>query len=289
MTRAAALLSRALVVASLAAGMPAALAAQQDRTIDAGMTHAQVVERLGKPKGERTAGEYTYLFYGNNCLKRCGIDDVVTLQNDAVVDAIFRSPNRHYTGESSSPRALDAAAARGTRSAITTSDGSAAPASPGRGGFVVGSPAGAADSSAKPRSRRGRGTATTRRGRTRAAARPVVPMPRLSGTDSTAAASTAGDVDSLRTGRRTTTGPVDAGAAVKNAGGRLFPSSTPVRSSGGPGADSAVGSSAGRVPFQGSKLAPADSAAVVNRRPAPSTPPKSDSTRPPARPPASDR
>src|SRR5678815_3954393 len=82
---------RALGVAIALFAAAGRLAAQQEpRSIDPGMTRAQVVERLGRPKGERSAGEFTYLFYANGCLKKCGIDDVVTLQNDAVVDAIFR-------------------------------------------------------------------------------------------------------------------------------------------------------------------------------------------------------
>jgi hypothetical protein len=36
------------------------------------------------------------------------MDDLVLLENDAVVDAIFRSPERAYSGKSSSPRAIPA-------------------------------------------------------------------------------------------------------------------------------------------------------------------------------------
>ena len=289
MHRAGLMLRMLALAAATAVGASALRAQQEERTIDPGMTRAQVVERLGKPKGVRSAGEYTYLFYNNGCLKRCGIDDVVTLQGDAVVDAIFRGAGRHYTGTSSSPQALTPAAARSPRRArgevggISTSD-STPVAGGAHGGFVVGSPAAGA-ASETPRAPRGaRAARRPRRATTTRppAARPAVPMPRLSGSDTSgaAAAAAAAGIASLRTGKRTTTGPVDAGAAVKNTGGRLYPSSTPVRPSSGPGADSAAGASAGRVPYQGSKLAPADSAAAVNRRPAPATPPKSDSTRP---------
>ena len=74
-------------------------------TIDPGMTRAQVIERLGKPATVRTYQGSTYLLYPNNCGKTCGMQDLVILDHDVVVDAVFRSPNRHYTGTSSSPDA----------------------------------------------------------------------------------------------------------------------------------------------------------------------------------------
>ncbi|HLB09776.1 MAG TPA: hypothetical protein VK617_09580 [Gemmatimonadaceae bacterium] len=74
-------------------------------TIDPGMTRAQVIERLGKPATVRTYQGSTYLLYSNNCGKTCGMQDLVILDHDVVVDAVFRSPNRHYTGTSSSPDA----------------------------------------------------------------------------------------------------------------------------------------------------------------------------------------
>jgi hypothetical protein len=74
-------------------------------TIDPGMTRAQVIERLGKPATVRTYQGSTYLLYSNNCGKACGMQDLVILDHDAVVDAVFRSPNRHFTGTSSSPEA----------------------------------------------------------------------------------------------------------------------------------------------------------------------------------------
>ena len=74
-------------------------------TIDPGMTRAQVIERLGKPATVRTYQGSTYLMYSNKCGKKCGMQDLVILQHDSVVDAVLRSPDRHYTGTSSSPEA----------------------------------------------------------------------------------------------------------------------------------------------------------------------------------------
>jgi hypothetical protein len=74
-------------------------------TIDPGMTRAQVIERLGKPATVRTYQGSTYLMYSNKCGKKCGMQDIVILDHDVVVDAVFRSPDRHFTGTSSSPDA----------------------------------------------------------------------------------------------------------------------------------------------------------------------------------------
>ncbi|MEP7065264.1 MAG: outer membrane protein assembly factor BamE [Gemmatimonadota bacterium] len=74
-------------------------------TVDPGMSRAQVIERLGKPATVRTYHGSTYLMYSNKCGKACGMQDVVILDHDVVVDAVFRSPDRHYTGTSSSPEA----------------------------------------------------------------------------------------------------------------------------------------------------------------------------------------
>jgi hypothetical protein len=92
---------RRLVVAALFA-FPLAVHAQAS-TVSPGMSHAQVVAALGEPATSRTASEYTYLFYKNDCGRTCGMNDLVVLRRDSVVDAIFRSPARHYTGTSSSP------------------------------------------------------------------------------------------------------------------------------------------------------------------------------------------
>jgi hypothetical protein len=80
-----------------------ASAQSTEGTIDPGMTKQQVIERLGKPATVRTFQGTTYLLYSNSCGKSCGMQDLVVLDGDAVVDAVFRSPNRHYTGTSSSP------------------------------------------------------------------------------------------------------------------------------------------------------------------------------------------
>lgn len=81
------------------------------RTVSPGMSKAQVVAALGEPATSRTASDFTYMFYLNACGKRCGMNDLVVLQRDSVVDAIFRAPNRRYTGTSSSPAAISPAAA----------------------------------------------------------------------------------------------------------------------------------------------------------------------------------
>lgn len=86
----------------------ALLSAQGAGTISPGMSRARVVAALGAPTTERTVSEFRYLFYQNSCGKACGMNDLVILRNDSVVDAIFRSPARHYTGTSSSPAPISA-------------------------------------------------------------------------------------------------------------------------------------------------------------------------------------
>lgn len=93
----------------LAAGLAQA---QVPATIDPGMTQEQVVAKLGKPLSSRSYDGYTYLFYRNGCEKKCGMNDLVVLDSGKVVDAVFRSANRHYSGTSSSPRMISAADAR---------------------------------------------------------------------------------------------------------------------------------------------------------------------------------
>ena len=86
---------------------PAVLGTQGRTTsVSPGMSRAKVVAALGTPSTERTVGEFKYLFYSNACGKRCGMNDLVILRRDSVVDAIFRSSTRHYTGTSSSPMAI---------------------------------------------------------------------------------------------------------------------------------------------------------------------------------------
>lgn len=87
--------------------LSAPLVAQQaTHTVAPGMTKAQVVTALGQPATARTVSDYTYMFYTNSCGKRCGMNDLVVLHGDSVVDAIFRSPARHYSGTSSSPSSV---------------------------------------------------------------------------------------------------------------------------------------------------------------------------------------
>jgi hypothetical protein len=100
---------------ALLCAIAAPSAAQAPRSIDPGMSEAKVVERLGEPDATRSAGDFKYLFYRNGCIKQCGMDDVVILQKDSVVDAMFRSADRGYTGKSSSPRAIPAEVAARTR------------------------------------------------------------------------------------------------------------------------------------------------------------------------------
>lgn len=97
------------------------------QTVDPGMSRAQVVERLGKPIGERATGSFIYLFYRNGCEERCGMSDVVILENDAVVDAIFRSA-RHFSGSSTSPAGVTPEPTRAASSVHSAENPSPAPA-----------------------------------------------------------------------------------------------------------------------------------------------------------------
>jgi hypothetical protein len=94
---------RKLIAFALLCSPPALLAQQSEHTISPGMTRAQVESALGAPATKRTVSEFSYLFYPNSCGRACGMNDLVILHGDSVVDAIFRSPDRHYTGQSSSP------------------------------------------------------------------------------------------------------------------------------------------------------------------------------------------
>jgi hypothetical protein len=101
----------AALVALAAPLAPRAGAQTKDNIIDPGMSKTQVIEHLGQPSSVKTADTALYMFYPNGCLKTCGMNDVVILVHDKVVDAIFRDPNRKYTGESSSPTQITAAEA----------------------------------------------------------------------------------------------------------------------------------------------------------------------------------
>ena len=74
--------------------------------IDPAMTRAQVLEKLGQPFLERTVDGSTFLFYRNGSERLVGMHDVVILADNRVVDAVFRSDARRYSGASSSPRAI---------------------------------------------------------------------------------------------------------------------------------------------------------------------------------------
>jgi len=86
--------------------------AQSPTTIDPGMSREQVVAKLGQPLSVRSYEGHTYLLYKNGCEKKCGMNDLVVLDSGKVVDAVFRSSNRKYSGTSSSPHMISAAEAR---------------------------------------------------------------------------------------------------------------------------------------------------------------------------------
>lgn len=109
----------------LAIIVPAVLGAQsRTNSVSPGMSRAKVVAALGAPSTERTVGEFRYLFFANACGKHCGMNDLVILRRDSVVDAIFRSNTRHYTGTSSSPMAISEKEAAERGAANHSSSGS---------------------------------------------------------------------------------------------------------------------------------------------------------------------
>ena len=85
---------------------------QGPATIDPGMTREQVVAKLGEPLSARSFDGHTYLLYRNGCEKKCGMNDLVVLDSGKVVDAVFRSTSRKYSGTSSSPHMISQADAR---------------------------------------------------------------------------------------------------------------------------------------------------------------------------------
>jgi hypothetical protein len=97
---------RRLIALALLCLPPTLLAQQGDQTVSPGMTRAQVVAALGAPAIQRGANGFTYMFYTNTCGRSCGMQDLVILKGDSLSDAIFRSPNRHFTGASSSPEQM---------------------------------------------------------------------------------------------------------------------------------------------------------------------------------------
>jgi hypothetical protein len=100
-----------LAVAVAAAASASDLSAQAAK-IDPGMTREQVVAALGQPLSARTRNGFTYLLYRNGCERTCGMNDLVVLDSGKVVDAVFRSSGREYTGASTSPRMVPVPEAR---------------------------------------------------------------------------------------------------------------------------------------------------------------------------------
>jgi hypothetical protein len=103
---------------------------QGPATIDPGMSRAQVVAKLGEPVSTRSFEGHTYLLYKNGCERSCGMSDLVVLDSDKVVDAIFRSRARKFSGTSSSPRMIAAADARRGPEAVAPPMKLAKPATP---------------------------------------------------------------------------------------------------------------------------------------------------------------
>lgn len=85
--------------------------ASAQASIGPGMTRDQVVAKLGKPASEHSSGSATFLYYQNGQEKKMGMSDMVALDSGKVVDAVFRSSARRYTGKSSSPAPVSAEAA----------------------------------------------------------------------------------------------------------------------------------------------------------------------------------
>jgi hypothetical protein len=93
--------SKLLFLAAGLAILPCAPAAAQ--TVRAGMTESQVRSTLGEPAATRRSDDgWSYLFYLNGCAVRCGSDDVVFLQGDRVVTAVFRTGRRRFAGPAAS-------------------------------------------------------------------------------------------------------------------------------------------------------------------------------------------
>jgi len=97
-------LVRALGV-SLALSLASAVmaTAQEVTSIRPGMSEAEVRSVWGEPLTIRKTGVMSYLYYRNDCLRRCGTYDIVFLEHGQVVDAIVRDRHRRYDGIASSP------------------------------------------------------------------------------------------------------------------------------------------------------------------------------------------
>lgn len=96
--------------------------------VDPGMTREQVVATLGRPGHTRTADSSTFFFYSNGRERRVGMNDIVVFANGKVVDAIFRSGARRFSGSSSSPAAIPPEVARKQHASRGTELQTAAPA-----------------------------------------------------------------------------------------------------------------------------------------------------------------
>ena len=96
---------RPLLFAACATLLGAAPLAAQDTTaaIRPGMTETDVRARWGDPAIVRRLNDWTYLFYRNGMERRIGYYDTVFLQNGQVMDAVVRSADHMYLGQSSSP------------------------------------------------------------------------------------------------------------------------------------------------------------------------------------------
>ena len=115
-------------VVSFMVAAAAPLAAQSVAKVDPGMSKEQVVAALGQPVSVRSKDSFTYLLYRNGCEKTCGMNDLVVLDSGKVVDAVFRSSARQYTGTSSSPRRINEAEARKKMSTLKSDSSTTAPA-----------------------------------------------------------------------------------------------------------------------------------------------------------------
>ena len=102
-TRASGPLAIALAALLLSSAGGAQLVAQSVKTIKPGMTEAEVRSVWGDPLTVRAIGAHSFLYYKNDCLKRCGTYDIVFLEGGQVIDAIVRDTSRRYDGIASSP------------------------------------------------------------------------------------------------------------------------------------------------------------------------------------------
>jgi len=81
----------------------AAPAAPTGSPVKPGMSEADVRAAWGAPVAVRRMNDWTYLFFRNGRERQVGYYDVVMLQGGQVMDAIVRSPDHVYSGQSSSP------------------------------------------------------------------------------------------------------------------------------------------------------------------------------------------